>query len=165
MEKRYIIVNKQDEVVKCKKSSEVEKDDIFRVSALWVTDKKSGDILLAQRAFSKNHGAGKWGPAAAGKVEKGENYKENIIREVAEEIGLRDLFLVRGKNLKGRGKHNFFCQWFFCEVDKKKINFVLEEREVEKVEWISRENLIKKIKKHPEEFIKHLVEHYIELLN
>ncbi len=52
-----IIVNEKDEIIWYKKRWTLEKEDIYRVSALWLINSK-WEILLAQRAFTKKHHPG-----------------------------------------------------------------------------------------------------------
>ena len=58
-----IIVDENDNIIGHKKRGTLDKKDIYRVSALWIQNPK-GDILLAQRKFTKKHHPGRWGPAA-----------------------------------------------------------------------------------------------------
>lgn len=62
---KIIIVNENDEIIGHKARGTLEQLDIYRVSALWIKNSQ-GDILLAQRKFTKKHDPGKWGPAVAG---------------------------------------------------------------------------------------------------
>ena len=82
---RIPIVNEEDEIIKIIDSTERMKGDIGRVSALWITNEK-GEILLAQRSFTKKRDPGVWDPAVAGTVEEGETYEQNIIKEAEEEL-------------------------------------------------------------------------------
>lgn len=54
MKNGIVIVNDQDEVIGHKERGTIAQDDIYRVSALWVTN-SNGDILLAQRHHTKKH--------------------------------------------------------------------------------------------------------------
>ncbi len=45
------IVNEEDQLIGYKDRAAVQSNDIYRVSAVWITDSK-GDILLAQRSYS-----------------------------------------------------------------------------------------------------------------
>ena len=76
---KIIIDNENDEIIGYKNINALNQSDIYRTSALWIKNSK-GDIFLAQRAFSKKHSPGKWGPAVAGTIEKGETYYTNIIQ-------------------------------------------------------------------------------------
>ncbi|MEI7562268.1 MAG: hypothetical protein WCJ39_00675 [bacterium] len=51
------VVNEQDEIIGYKERSEIQKEDIYRVTALWITNNK-GEILIAQRAFTKRNNPG-----------------------------------------------------------------------------------------------------------
>lgn len=68
---RIIVVNDQDEIIGLKERDTLVQADIYRVAALWVVN-SAGDILLAQRKFTKTHDPGKWGPAVAGTVDEGD---------------------------------------------------------------------------------------------
>lgn len=101
------IVNESDEVIAYKERESIAVEDIYRVSALWVKNSK-GESLLAQRAFTKKHSPGKWEPAVAGTVEEGEDYDSNIIKEIEEELGLKDIKIFKAKKIRRTGLHNFF---------------------------------------------------------
>ena len=76
------IVNEEDEIIGHKDRTSLDHEtDIYRVAALWLTN-STGEVLIAQRALSKESSPGKWGPAAAGTVEEGETYESNIVKEV-----------------------------------------------------------------------------------
>lgn len=74
MSSQIIVVDKDDKIITYKKRGTLLSKDIYRVSALWITNKK-GEVLLAKRAMDKKLYPGCWGPAVAGTVEKGETYK------------------------------------------------------------------------------------------
>ena len=96
MGSKFTIVDENDNIIAQKERANIKPEDIYRVAALWVTNSK-GDILLAQRALSKKHDPGKWGPAVAGTVEERETYRANIIKETSEEIGLHDISPTEGR--------------------------------------------------------------------
>ena len=52
------VVNKQDEIICYKARKDITRDDIYRVSACRITDEQ-GNILLAQRAWTKKNNPGK----------------------------------------------------------------------------------------------------------
>src|SRR3989344_8863957 len=90
MKPKIVIVDENDKVV-CEKDKEMVRGaDIYRVSALWITNSRD-EILLARRALTKSHHPRKWGPAVAGTVDEGETYEENIIKEAEEELGLKNI--------------------------------------------------------------------------
>lgn len=152
MKARVTVVNNQDEIIDSKSPAELTDKDIYRVAALWITN-STGEVLLAQRAFSKAHDPGKWGPAAAGTVEEGETYESNIIKEAKEEIGLRLIKPQAVHKQRIEGTHNFFCQWYHFVVDEPASAFTLQTDEVVAVKWFRRDELAKAIHEHPEAFL------------
>lgn len=153
LEERITIVNDQDEVVGSKPYTSVEQNDIYRATGLWVTN-SAGDILLAQRSFKKKHDPGKWGPAAAGTVDEGESYEENIIKEAEEELGLTGVRIAKGPKVRITGEHNYFAQWFTAVVDKSATDFKFQELEIEQIKWFKRDELLQEINKQPDDFLK-----------
>ncbi|PIR41330.1 MAG: hypothetical protein COV31_01745 [Candidatus Yanofskybacteria bacterium CG10_big_fil_rev_8_21_14_0_10_46_23] len=149
---KIAIVNEKDEIIRYKDRGTLNDDDIYRVSALWLTNPK-GEVLIARRSYNKKNDPGKWGTAVAGTVDEGEDYYENIVKETEEEIGLTGLDFEKGpygRNAKGK---QFFYQWYIAHTDKDIEDMKIDEEEVEEVRWITKEQLIKEIEKNPEEFI------------
>lgn len=150
---RIIIVNDQDEIIGHKERGTISPEDIYRVSALWVTNSK-GDILLAQRKFTKSHDPGKWGPAVAGTLDEGETYESNIIKEAEEEIGLKDIKPTIGPKIRETGEHNYFTQWYTLVIDKPAEEFTIQEEEIEQVKWFTRAELERELQEHLNNYLK-----------
>ncbi|MDD3648014.1 MAG: NUDIX domain-containing protein, partial [Candidatus Dojkabacteria bacterium] len=87
---KLVIVDEKDRILGTKYRSEVTKDDIYRVSSLWIMNEKNKS-LFAQRAFTKDKDPGEWGPAVSGTIEEGEDYYSNIVKEADEELGLQNI--------------------------------------------------------------------------
>jgi len=137
-------------------------EHIYRVSALSITNSK-GEILLAQRAFTKKHHPGKWGPAVAGTVEEGETYLSNILKETEEEIGIsiteEDIELgPKTDTLDKKYKH--FTQWFYYVTDLDVENFDCQKDEVEDIRWFTPEE----IRNNVGECLESLI-HYLDILS
>lgn len=152
---KIIIVNENDEIVGYKNRDEVGMKDIYRVSGLWV-ENSNGDILLAQRAFSKKNNPGKWGPAVAGTVAKGETYDSNIIKEAQEEIGLSGFAFEKGEKVRAYGKHNHFTQWYKLVLDCDVEKFEIAKDEVENLKRFTQKELFKEFKNNPDNFLESL---------
>lgn len=152
---KIIIVDKNNKIIGSKERDQIQTEDIYRVSGLWITN-SSGNILLAQRKFTKKNDPGKWGPAVAGTVEEGESYEENVIKEADEELGLKNIKPQKGPIRRNHGIHNYFSQRFYLTVDKKIDEFKVAKDEVEQIQWFTRQELQKLIKEKPEMFIKSL---------
>lgn len=155
---KVIIVDEKDNEIGVKPFTEIDYEtEIYRVSAVWIQNAKN-ELLLAQRAFTKLHSPGAWGPSAAGTLEVGETYDENIIKEVQEELGvsldLKDL--VKGKKLLTVSKNpdrKYFTQWYSAIVDKPIEKFTIQKEEVEAIRWISKEDLLAELTVDPEKFL------------
>lgn len=149
---KIVIVNENDEIIGHKERGTLNRADIYRVSALWIQNSK-GEILLAQRSFNKKNNPGKWGPAVAGTIDKGESYESNIIKEAKEEIGLKNHHFQKSFCHFSDGEHKHFTQWFFALVDKKIEDFAIQKEEVEKIKWFPPDELKKELQEHQEEFL------------
>lgn len=153
----YAVVDDKDIVIGYKTRDEITDGDIYRVSALWLTNSQ-GEVLLAQRALSKDHHPGKWGPAAAGTVEANESYEDNIKKEAYEELGLENISFVTGPKHLVRGKWPHFGQWFYAQVDKSASDFKLQQSEVAAVRWFTMLELKQDMLAHPEIYLGHFRE-------
>ncbi len=145
------IVNEQDEIIGYKERRDRNKTEITRITALWLENEK-GEVLLAQRAFTKDLNPGKWGPAVAGTVEEGETYESNIIKEAEEEIGLKNLKATLGPKLCRTTSHAYFAQWFTAIINSD-YPLVKQDSEVETLKWFSKEDFFKAFKETPEIFL------------
>lgn len=145
------VVNNDDQIIGHKPRHEIDYEkDIYRTSGLWITNRK-GEVLMAQRKLTRDKDPGKWGPAAAGTLEKDETYESNIYKEAEEEIGLKGVKFKIGPKQRVY-KRNFFCQWFSAILDCDISEFKLQADEVEKIAWMPKQNLIKDVKNNPEKY-------------
>lgn len=149
---RIPIVDENDNLITHKDRKDRLPNEITRVAALWVGG-DDGDILLAQRAFTKKDSPGLWGPAVAGSVEEGETYESNIIKEAEEEIGLKNFKFVLGPKIRRSGTHQYFAQVFFTVISKD-YKLVKQDSEVEEIRWFKKEEILSLIKEKPEIFLK-----------
>jgi isopentenyl-diphosphate delta-isomerase len=152
---RIIIVNNKDEIIGHKQRGTLARSDIYRVSALWVTNSR-GDVLLAQRKFNKKHNPGMWGPAVAGTIDEGETYDSNIVKEAEEEIGLAHITPRKGPKYRTADDYNFFCQWYTLALDKPAEDFTVQEDEVEQIKWFTVDELQRELLQHPEKYLSSL---------
>ncbi|MEN9413494.1 MAG: hypothetical protein RLZZ342_581 [Candidatus Parcubacteria bacterium] len=147
------IVDENDAVVGSVEREERAPEQIYRVSALWLTNSK-GEILMAQRALTKKHDPGVWGPAVAGTVEAHETYKSNIVKEIQEEIGLvvEEGELSDGPRVRiHKPQGGYFAQYFLLTKDILVEDFVLEKDGVAQVKWFSKDELRDMLANHPEQ--------------
>lgn len=150
----FTVVDENDNIVGYKSKEEIDaQKEYYRVSALRLTNSK-GEILIAQRAFTKSHNPGQRWPAVAGTVEKGENYEENMFKKIEEELWISWLQLTKWPKYKIEKERHYFWQRFFATVDKDISEFNIQKEEVEAIRWISPEELKKDIDLHPEKYLK-----------
>src|SRR3990167_10312219 len=149
MAKLYQVVDGDDKIIGYKQREDIDyARDIYRIGALWLTNSK-GQILIAQRKLNKDKDPGKWGPAAAGTLEKGETYETNIYKEAEEEIGLSGVKFELGPKQRFATVRQSFCQWYLGKSDKQSDEFIPQPEEVEQVKWVSLKELTKDVKSNP----------------
>jgi len=149
-----LVVDENDVALGSKARAALLPGELYRVSALWLANSK-GEVLMAQRAYTKEKDPGVWGPAAAGTVEESEDYDTNIVKEIQEELGILIPLekLARVAKTRVGGKHNdYFVQWYSAVLDKPAEDFIFQKQEVEQVKWFSPDELRTKIQANPEEF-------------
>ena len=152
-----IVVNEKDEILEMKEIGTFDwQREIYRVSGLWFFNDR-GEVLSAQRAFSKEQSPGTWGPSVAGIVEPHETYLSNILKETEEEVGIhltaKDLIegpkeLVHNTN----PDRQYFLQWFFAYQNIPGEELVLQEDEVAAVKWVHPEELLAALAKDPQTY-------------
>ncbi len=127
---------------------------------IWIINPK-GELLIQKRASHLDNFGGLWDISAAGHVEAGETREEAALKELREELGvqipfsemifLKDL-KVSLVNTKTAGFKNHFDSVYLLPKDIKIEDLVLQEEEVEKVEYIPWRELKKQIGIEPEKF-------------
>ena len=146
------IVDLNDEIIGYKARKEIATEDIYRVSACWIKDKE-GNILLAQRAFTKKNNPWRRWPAVAGTVAKDETYLQNIIKEIQEEVNIiaseKDLMLWP-KRLRD-WEHKYFWQWFILTYTGPKETLKAEKWAVEQLKRYTPIELKNLIENHSDE--------------
>lgn len=154
MSAQVVVVDQQDSPIGFKAYADLKYEDIYRVSALWLADLDKGDVLMTQRKWTKHNDPGKWMAAASGTIEEGEDYDQNIVHEIEEEIGLADLKLTKGpKEYTDDGIHKYFVQWYLAEVSRNDITIKIQEEEVEAYKWMPLDELITDLKAHPDKYV------------
>ena len=149
----YQVVDENDEIVEYKLRNEIDfKKEYYRISALWLMN-ENRQVLIAQRLLTKDKDPGKWGPAAAGTFEKGEDYESNIYKEAEEEIGLTGVKFETGNKLKFEEPRKAFCQLYIGISNKSAEDFIPQPEEVERVIWIDLAELKKDLLENPNKYV------------
>jgi isopentenyl-diphosphate delta-isomerase len=166
---KVIVVDKEDNIIGYKDRYDRNPNDIIRIAGLWMFNSK-GEVLIAQRAINKQSNPGKWTASVGGTLEEGETYLTNIIKETKEEVGVsvEEKDLIVGPHRMISVGHNCFCQAYFTKIDLPESSFVLQKEEVEKVRWISIDDLLAWSKEKPEDFapfFQSTLDDYLEFAN
>ena len=147
------IVNENDEIIGHKPRNEIDfKHDYYRISCLWLTN-STGQVLLAQRLITKDKDPGKWGPSAAGTLEKGETYESNIYKEAQEELGLTGIVFAGITKLKLEVPRKSFMQLYTGVCDWPVHQFRPQPEEVAQLAWITIDELAKDIDLNPDKYV------------
>jgi len=156
------IVDQEDNIIWYKKRWTLDSSDIYRVSALRVTN-SIWEILLAQRKWTKKKSPGKRWPAVAGTNEKWESYDSNILKETMEEIWITDKNIQKAhKTKRFSSKNNYFLQRYTLKTDRKLDEFTPSESEVEQIKRFSKNELLKLIENQPDIFVRGLPQNIME---
>jgi isopentenyl-diphosphate Delta-isomerase len=148
---KLVIVDEADNVIGAKEKGQLKSTDIYRVARLVIINSK-GQLLLAQRALSKQKDPGLWGLAVEGTVEDGEDYETNIRKEAQEEIGINLGQVKAGPTLRMTGKYNHHSRFFVCKADLDASSLQLQKEELAAVEWFDPLALRQKVDNKPEKF-------------
>jgi len=148
---RIVIVDENDTVIGAKPVEDMMPSDIYRVARLVIVSPK-GQILLAQRALSKEKDPGVWGLAVEGTVEEGETYESNIRKEAQEEIGVTLGDITFGTSFRMTGTYNHWSQLFIYKADLDAAALHLQEEELAAVLWYDIPVLMQEVAAEPGRF-------------
>jgi len=143
-------IDENNEVIgKVSRSEVVTQVLPHRGTGVYVFNSK-GEILITKRAMAKDTAPGLLEIGQGGKVSYGESYEENAIRELEEEIGVKNAELEF--LFDGTFKHPTdwgFSRYFKCIHDGP---FMFQIEEIEDHFFISIDELKKMVEESPEKF-------------
>jgi isopentenyl-diphosphate delta-isomerase len=135
------LVNEDDEIIGEVWKSEAHRDPskIHREVAIAVFNNR-GEVLIQRRSMDKTNNPGSWKITAAGHVDKGENPKKAIERELVEELGIKVNVKYLTKRFEKReGKPGYsesrFVYVYYATV-KGRAEIRLDKNEVMDARWI-----------------------------
>ncbi len=125
---------------------------IFRSVAIFVLNSENR-LLIQKRSSSVKVSPRLWDSSAAGHIDVGESYLEAAIKELSEELGIKakkkDLIFV-GKLAPNKNLISFSVLYLINYNGPIKTN-----EEVEKIKFISINEVKKDIKKNPKKYSEH----------
>ena len=160
------IFYRNDKVIGKKLRSGITKDDIYRVSSLWVFN-QNRELLIAQRPVWKKNDPGKWSESAVGTLEIGETYQSNLVKEAKEELGLdlnENKLVFVGKEFFESPKNKLFGAMYSVILpNTPKLD--LNSHEVPNVEWISNDKLKDELSEVDNRFVDDFDKFYYQVWN
>jgi isopentenyl-diphosphate delta-isomerase type 1 len=147
----FSIVDLKDKVVgrATRKQCHQNKKLIHRAFQAYLFNKK-GQVLLQKRSLLKDTYPGYWTASCSGHLDLKENYKQALVREAKEELGLdlksKDFKFIDKFLIKMPSQTEF--NGFFLSCYKQSQGMIKPfKKEIDKVSWFKLTDLFKKIKK------------------
>ncbi len=151
---------------------------LHRTTHLWILRRHNGvtEVLLQKRSRNKDSFPGCYDISSAGHMPAGVDWIESALRELEEELGIKDVSadqltlcgqrhikhddVFHGKLYKDRQISNIYCLWLDVEPEA----LSLQEEEVESVIWMPFEECIKKVESNDPTFKHAIVLEEIKML-
>lgn len=135
------LVNEKDEIIgEVWKSEANQKPNLIHREVAVIIYDDNGKVLFQKRSRFKKVNPGIWAETVAGHVSKGEKPINSAHRELLEELGFDTKLKTFGKTLDHAPKETHFAYWFVGKYPKG-IRIKLQKKEVEKVAFLSPEEL------------------------
>ncbi len=150
-EEIFDVVNEQDEVVDTKPRSEVHRMGLLHRAVHALVYNSKGEVFLQKRSMIKDSHPGRWDSSASGHVDTGENYDQTVIREIAEELGLK-IESVPEKLFKIDARAETDQEFVWVYRLQHEGPFTLHPEEIESGEWMEPAFVSKWISIQPERF-------------
>lgn len=133
------------------------KEGLWHKAVVLFIVNSNDEVLLQKRSANKKLWPNMWDVTSGGHVSCGEFGFEAAIREAKEEIGIdveyKDMIFIggtRSTNIKGDIINNHFNEYYVAIKDVDIKDFVLQPQEVSEVKWVSKEDIVEKIKNNKE---------------
>jgi len=154
-EEVVVLVNTKDEIIGTMEKLEAHEKGVLHQAISILVFNKKGELLLQQRAKKKYHWANIWSNTVCTHPRVNETHQESADRRLVEELGfsteLKEIFSFIYKAVdEGSGLIEHEYDHVFIGKYEGEIPF--NEDEVQAVEWISIENLLKDVEEKPEKY-------------
>ncbi|MGR8950748.1 MAG: NUDIX hydrolase, partial [Gammaproteobacteria bacterium] len=147
----FDVVNENDEVIGSADRREVHDRGLMHRAVHILVFDDSGRLLVQRRSFDKDCSPGLWDTSAGGHVECGEAYARAAVRELSEELGLRNPSALQF--LLKLPAHEATAQEFVSVYKTTTAEIpILQESEVAAAKWVTIEELDIWIKRDRSQF-------------
>ena len=119
----------------------VAEGEYWRVCDVWLVNAR-GEVLIQRRSLDKPNWPGAWCESAGGAIRSGETPEEGMLRETAEEIGVRPDLSRGGLAFTYLGKTSHHDVWIF-RMDVPLESLTLQPEEVIDARWARPEELLR----------------------
>lgn len=130
---------------------------IHPVMHCWIFNSE-GKVLIQKRSKHKKINPGMWDISCAGHISSGENAGEALMREIEEELGLKEAKVnFVSKYIHSKEYETEFIYLYYVKLDQNDFEIKLQEEEVEEVKWVNIDEAIRRYVHQPETFTEHIV--------
>lgn len=151
VEERFDVVDPNDVVIRSEPRSVVHRERLLhRAIHVFVFNSK-GQLYLQRRSMTKDTAPGRWVSSCSGHVDSGEEYDVAAVRELEEEIGLKEPGeLTRVFKESPCKQTGYEFVWVYrCMAEGP---FTLDPEEVSDGQWIEIAHLENWLKERPRDF-------------
>ncbi len=132
-------------------------DIIHPVMHCWIFNNE-GKVLIQKRSLQKKINPGMQDISCAGHISSGENSEEALLRELEEELGLKEAKInFVTKYVFSKKYETELIHLYYIKLDQANFEVNLQEEEVEQVEWVDIDEAIKRYIDKPISFTEHII--------
>lgn len=141
MKLKYPIVNASDKIIEYKDKKQAYKEKAMLRSVQIFVYNSKGELYIQKRGKNKSRYPNYFCASVAGHVEVGESYRQAAIRELKEELGLKEIenleFITKEKTPVGRGNYAMMALF----VIKTEESITLQKEEIDSGDFYTIEKI------------------------
>lgn len=149
-------IDKNNNPIGMRERADFYREELFHRSCVLLLFNKEGKLLLQKRSEAKKWFPGLWEFSASGTVGD-ESNEDCIARETKEELGIENLSFKYLFELTPNEKGDRVYNAVFSAKATKELQINFDKDEVERVRWISLDELKREIEENSEVFTPQLV--------
>ncbi len=142
-----VIVDKDNKIIGYEPRSKMRNRGLRHRATFILVFNSKGELFVQKRTRTKDVYPGYYDVATGGVVVKGESYKKSAVRELGEELGVKDIVLTQLFDFYFEESGNsVWGRVYMCTCDGP---FVLQKEEVESGEFCSVEEILRRSEQEP----------------